>query len=506
MEKIIFFLLLNLLFSQIVVSNLERRHRHGVGKLYLNKLFNRDSTIDNTSHFSSTIDYLELDKFVFSQKGLKDKDQIKRLPGQPLVKFKQYGGYVTVNKSAGRALFYYFVEAKNSKSLPLLLWLNGGPGCSSLAYGAMEEIGPFRVHSDGKTLYRNHYSWSHAANILFLESPAGVGFSYSNTSCDVKSNGDRNTAIDNFVFLLNWIQRFPEYKKRDFYIAGESYAGHFVPQLAEMILHHNKLANKTLINLKGVMIGNAVINYETDKKGMYEYHASHGLISDEILEQIERYCNFSDKALPQPHECDNAIDIAIADTEPIDLYNIYAPLCPNSDDLMTTADYKLNRNSQVMDPCTDDYVIAYMNRREVQKALHANVTKIKYNWQPCSEVIESWRDSPLTIIPLLKIVMENGIRVWIFSGDTDGIVPVTSTRKSIKKMKLPVETPWYPWFHNDEVGGYAQAYKGNLTFATVRGAGHQVPSYQPARALTLAKHFLAGKHLPNSSIHKIIAK
>lgn len=93
-----------------------------------------------------------------------------------------------------------------------------------------------------------------AANILFLESPAGVGFSYSNISSDVKSNGDRNTAIDNLIFLLNWMQRFPEYKNRDFYIAGESYAGHFVPQLAEIILQHNKLAKKTPIKLKGIMV------------------------------------------------------------------------------------------------------------------------------------------------------------------------------------------------------------------------------------------------------------
>lgn len=92
-------------------------------------------------------------------------------------------------------------------------------------------------------------------------------------------------------------------------------------------------------------IGNAVLNFETDEQGMFEYHASHGLIPDEVLEQIERYCNFSDKALPQPHQCDDAIDIAIADTSPIDLYNIYAPLCPKSDDLRSTAhDYTHNKN------------------------------------------------------------------------------------------------------------------------------------------------------------------
>jgi serine carboxypeptidase-like clade 2 len=89
---------------------------------------------------------------------------------------------------------------------------------------------------------------------LFLESPAGVGFSYSNKSSDYDNNGDRKTATDNYVFLVNWLERFPEYKNRDFYIAGESYAGHYAPQLAHNILYHNKKANRTIVNLKGIMV------------------------------------------------------------------------------------------------------------------------------------------------------------------------------------------------------------------------------------------------------------
>lgn len=92
------------------------------------------------------------------------------------------------------------------------------------------------------------------ANVLFLESPAGVGFSYSNTTADYKNNGDRSTAIDNYAFLVNWLERFPEYKERDFYIAGESYAGHYVPQLAHTILAHNRNANKSIVNLKGIIV------------------------------------------------------------------------------------------------------------------------------------------------------------------------------------------------------------------------------------------------------------
>ncbi|GKU91745.1 hypothetical protein SLEP1_g5571 [Rubroshorea leprosula] len=90
-----------------------------------------------------------------------ERDKISSLPGQPKnVQFNQFSGYVTVNKKAGRALFYWLIESPASRaaeSRPLVLWLNGGPGCSSVAYGAAEEIGPFHIRPDGETLYLNPY-------------------------------------------------------------------------------------------------------------------------------------------------------------------------------------------------------------------------------------------------------------------------------------------------------------------------------------------------------------
>ncbi|XP_057498761.1 serine carboxypeptidase-like 40 [Actinidia eriantha] len=485
-SSIVFF---SLLISSFLAPTHGKKQTEALGQLYKAKQ-TKNSSID-TSGFEAIrlVNRVE----ILPQEGLKERDRIEKLPGQPNVEFSQYGGYVTVNKSSGKAFYYYFVEAQKSHhSLPLLLWLNGGPGCSSLAYGAMQELGPFRVHSDGKTLYKNRFAWNHAANVLFLESPAGVGFSYSNTTSDFKKGGDKQTASDNYVFLLNWLERFPEYKNRDFYISGESYAGHYVPQLAHIILRHNKKAKKTLVNLKGIIIGNAVINDETDNLGMYDYFASHALISDETLYEIKKHCDFGTLS---SNECKVLTAEADNDLNNIDIYNIYAPFC---DDNNLT---KKPKKTSVLnfDPCSDNYVYAYLNTPEVQKALHANVTKISYDWEPCSDVIDQWEDSPSTIIPLLQEFMEHGLRVWIFSGDIDGRVPVTSTKYSINKMKLPVKTAWHNWLLNEEVGGYTEVYKGDLTFATVRGAGHQVPSYQPPRALSLIKHFLAGTPLPNDS-------
>uniref|UniRef100_A0A453ECB9 Carboxypeptidase n=1 Tax=Aegilops tauschii subsp. strangulata TaxID=200361 RepID=A0A453ECB9_AEGTS len=122
-------------------------------------------------------------------------DRITRLPGQPPVNFSMYSGYVTVDAAAGRALFYWLVESAAAKpeSAPLVLWLNGGPGCSSVGYGASEELGAFRINADGRTLSVNPYSWNKMANVLFLDAPAGVGYSYSNTSSDLLAPGDNKT-------------------------------------------------------------------------------------------------------------------------------------------------------------------------------------------------------------------------------------------------------------------------------------------------------------------------
>lgn len=117
------------------------------------------------------------------------RDRITQLPGQPAnVGFAQYSGYVTANKQAGRALFYWLVESpahRGPESRPLVLWLNGGPGCSSVAYGSAEEIGPFHIRPDGTTLYLNPYAWNNCMcklvmHILFISSKFASTLNWSN--------------------------------------------------------------------------------------------------------------------------------------------------------------------------------------------------------------------------------------------------------------------------------------------------------------------------------------
>ncbi|KAG6483824.1 hypothetical protein ZIOFF_060524 [Zingiber officinale] len=298
----------------------------------------------------------------------------------------------------------------------VVAWVGAGSGCSSLGYGAMEELGPFRVMSDGKTLYRNPYAWNEVANVL--------------------------TATDTLVFLVNWFEQFPEYTGRDFFITSESYAGHYVPQLAHAILNHKD----RLINLKGIAIGNAVINKETDSKGTFDYWM-HALIADETIRVIHKFGNFSSDAPWRAPECDRAIDEANLAVEKLDVYNIYAPLCFS---LGVTPTLK-SPSIENFDPCTSNYVEAYLNNLEVQKALHANITKLNCTWSGCSQVIPSWSDQPPTMLPIIHELLSNGIRVLKYSGDCDGVVPVTSIRYSLKKLKLKVKALWRAWMLNSEV-------------------------------------------------------
>lgn len=159
-----------------------------------------------------------------------------------------------------RSLFYTLAESASQQPDrdPLVLWLNGGPGCSSLGGGFLSELGPFYPTPNGQTLVRNDFSWNHVANLLFLESPAFVGWSWS-ASQDDRTVGDARTARDSYTFLRRFLKRFPQYGDRPLWLAGESYAGHYLPNLALEIVQGNQLGNgQDKINFKGFLVGKQI--------------------------------------------------------------------------------------------------------------------------------------------------------------------------------------------------------------------------------------------------------
>ncbi|KAK8580194.1 hypothetical protein V6N12_070478 [Hibiscus sabdariffa] len=447
---------------------------------------------------------------VVAVKGYPAEDMVVKLPGQPPVGFKQYAGYVDVDVNAGRSLFYYFVEAdKDPDNKPLTLWLNGGPGCSSVGGGAFTELGPFYPRGDGRSLRRNSMSWNRASNLLFVESPVGVGWSYSNTSSDL-DRGDASTAKDMYLFMMKWYEKFPELKTRELFLTGESYAGHYIPQLADVLLDHNAHSSGFKFNIKGVAIGNPLLRLDRDVPATYEFFWSHGMISDEIGLTLMNECDFDDYTFDSPHNVSRSCFKAIAEANGIvggyvNNYDVILDYCyPSIVEQELRMRKMATKISIGVDVCMSLERLFYLNLHEVQMALHANRTKLPYPWSMCSERLRyNDMDGSINMLPILKKIIQHGIPVWIFSGDQDAIVPLLGSRTLVRELahdlKFKITVPYGAWFHKHQVGGWVTEYGNLLTFATVRGAAHMVPFAQPSRALHLFSSFVNGRRLPNTT-------
>jgi len=166
------------------------------------------------------------------------KDMVTSLPGLNFYyasSFAQFSGYLSVDDENHRFIHYWYVESsRDPENDPVILWTNGGPGCSGLL-GFGTEFGPFYFQGDG-TLALNPHTWNSIANIVYMEQPVGVGFSYSNNPDVDYITGDDRAKMDNFKVIQEFFKRFPERKSNDFYIASESYGGHYIPQCKNMLL------------------------------------------------------------------------------------------------------------------------------------------------------------------------------------------------------------------------------------------------------------------------------
>uniref|UniRef100_A0A803MJ45 Uncharacterized protein n=1 Tax=Chenopodium quinoa TaxID=63459 RepID=A0A803MJ45_CHEQI len=311
-----------------------------------------------------------------------------------------------------------------------------GPGCSSIGAGAFGEHGPFKPSGNG--LIKNEFSWNKEANMLYLESPAGVGFSYS-----------LNKSFYNGV--------------------NDEMTGHYVPQLANLVL---KSSFKS--NLRGIAARNPLLEFNNDFNSIGEYLWSHGLISDAT--EIGKFINS---------------------------YDVTLDVCLHS---VSQQAHVLNQmmDEEKIDVCLDDEITLYLNRKDVQKAMHANLIGVT-QWATCSNVLNyDMDDLEIPTLPLLGTFIKSGVRVLVYCGDQDSIIPFIGTRRLInglaKELGLNTTVPYRTWLTNRQVGGWTQVYGDILAYATIRGASHEAPYSQPARSLVLFRSFLDGKPLPDVSL------
>ncbi|VDO77934.1 unnamed protein product [Heligmosomoides polygyrus] len=217
----------------------------------------------------------------------RDADEIKNLPGLTFVpNFKQYSGYL--NGSDKHRLHYWLVQAPSQfVAAPLLLWLNGGPGSSSV-WGMLTENGPFRPNRDGKTLYENVYSWNRFADVLYLEAPHNVGYSYS-TQADDNAYTDDQTADENYNALKDFFSIYPEYMGREFFVTGESYGGVYIPTLSRRLLQ-GIFTQELPINFKGIAIGNGELTTKYQVNSVIFQLYTYGLVGKTEYDALTSRC------------------------------------------------------------------------------------------------------------------------------------------------------------------------------------------------------------------------
>eukprot|EP01084_Bolivina_argentea_P106691 190869_1 len=442
-------------------------------------------------------------------------DLITNLPGQPPVNFKQYSGYIVLNQTTNKSLFYWFQESQNDPHTdPVALWTNGGPGCSGLA-GALIEQGAFRIAENG-SLTINPGAWNNVASMLFIEQPIGVGFSYSNDDKDYIV-GDERAAEDMFDMILGFLDQFPQYKTNDFYITSESYGGHYMPTLAKYIVDHN---TNSAINFKGFAVGNPFTNPIENSIGEYGTYYGHQLVPRPLWIQWAQKC-YGDQAHQDcPHlQAEMVIKIGDIFGEGIDwavclkrkkfienrwfankiIHETLGRPLPKWYKMDENEDIYNKRKLLQYDACAENYMSTYFNRKDVQEALH---TKPNMRWHFCGgPLVYNYGDSLVPMQPNYQYLCDGGynLKMIVYSGDDDTNCGTAGTQYWMNGMNWSVANggSWKPWDFKGQTGGYHIKWKcgakQNISLVTIHSAGHEVPWFKPMKALHVFEQYLKGE-------------
>lgn len=431
-------------------------------------------------------------------------DQITDLPGlTQQIGFSQFAGYLDLPNSK-KHVFYWFVESVNNpETAPVVFWTNGGPGCSGLI-GFFSEHGPFRVLAN-LTLDLDPYAWNLNANMLYVEQPAGVGFSYSDSTSDYRT-GDAQAAKDNYALILQFLNKFPNFASNKLFLSAESYGGHYIPTLAQEIVKND---NGT-INFKGFAIGNPLTNMNENAHGNFDTLYGHQVVSRPTYLKWQASCSSKDSSA----ECQSLEQQLAQEAGGLNPYAIDYPVCNDNVKRVGRAQriWMLNHIhgakptafKQALGlippsdyiPCEADYLTSYLNLAEVKKAIHA---RSDIEWGECSSVVDySQADVQTDVVPVYKYLLsaKADLNMLIYSGDDDTVCGTIGSQSWIWGLDLKVKSAWKSWNYNDtqygdQIGGYVVKFD-KLTFATIHGAGHEVPTYRPAPAFELLSRFLSG--------------
>ncbi|EJD40580.1 serine carboxypeptidase [Auricularia subglabra TFB-10046 SS5] len=426
--------------------------------------------------------------------------RIKRAPDFCDNKANSYAGYIDVG---AKHLFFHFHESRNDPDTdPVVMWINGGPGCTS-AIGAFMELGPCNIHdADGPK--HNPYAWNSNANLFILDQPVGVGFSYSDYGEYVSTTEE--AAVDVAAFITVFFETFSKFKGRPFHMAGESYGGRYLPVFASAVYESNAQAvtnGSTPINLQSVLIGNGITNFARTFWSYYDIACTNASVKPVLPIST---CIRMKAALPRCkawHQencldkfdgiaCGAAHDFCTVELQyPYILagknpYNLAEDCAGGPDDLC----YPLTKN-----------IRDFLDRPDVREQL--GVDKSIGKFASCSpDVITAFREKQDNVKisdAYVAELLQRDLPVLIYVGTYDWVCNWIGNLEWTSAL----EWPGHETFNSQEMhewtveGARAGLVKkaGPLTFATVDAAGHMVPYDKPAQALEMLNRWLTGTEL-----------
>ncbi|KAF8521571.1 carboxypeptidase C [Hysterangium stoloniferum] len=418
---------------------------------------------------------------------------------------KQQSGYLDINHK-DHHLFYWFFESRNSpETAPLILWLNGGPGCSS-STGLLFELGPCRVTDGGASTVPNPHSWNEYANIIFLDQPIGVGYSYSSDGSTISDTPV--AAQDVWAFLELFMKQFPQYSKLPFHLAAESYGGIYGPNIAFVINKKNEelslapVPDLVHINLVSVVLANGLTDPYTQFGAIPEYacNGPYALYDDpqgpectslfskaSTCQTLVKACyNFNSKwvCVPAQLYCNSQMFTPIQ-TLGLNPYDVRRTCDPQKDGQLCYKEMS--------------WIDVYLNKPEVKKALGAPED---LTFQSCNmEVNLAFTlqgDSVHNAAELLVPLLNKGVRLLVYAGKADFMCNFIGNEAWVHNLdghpfaeafKKTQTSKWVTLSSGTEAGD-VRSVGTNYTFVAVNEAGHMVPFDQPEAAADLIARWI----------------
>lgn len=390
-------------------------------------------------------------------------------------------GYIPTDERGNDLFYWYFPSRASPSTDPLIVWFTGGPGCSS-SLAMLTELGPIVIKPDGQQLPKAE-SWNNNANLLFIDNPIGTGFSHANTDDMANTEADVTSAISKFFQTWIELEPFVSLAQRPIFISGESYAGHYVPFIANGL---RKLKD-TRINIKGALVGNGMINSAVQFESYIDYSRQH-------LQQVKLTTEALDLMSPKLKLCQ-----AMMKLSPKPMTDRTFPYCWKLVKSLVTNPVTGVKNFNWYDiriPCVGPLCYDFqpetdfMNSPSTLRDLNSD-----QKWTICNNQVEAamvrldWiADCSSQVTELL----ENGINFLAFYGDMDWICNWIGGNTWSESLPWSGQieykkTTFQPYLSNI---GEIRQYK-NFQFIKLYNAGHMVPMDQPGPALAMLNDFIA---------------